>query len=624
MPAFGASVSDIYATSLYAACEGLPLWNPCLCDLGDVGFVRQGTFHKIYNAAQGPQSVPSNPASNVEAAWRTQTQYPEEATSPTRISQSGGGNYIPLNRESLSNALASASYNSDGERSDTVTEAPSPAAVPTGLPGVSGARLPSNSPPPGSRRSSLTKYFPRHSSPGFGSNGATDGGPPLPLHLEAEPVRAFDMGPRMSSNYHNVGVSIGANVHAAGVPLGATLTFESSGGDGSLLVARDPVERHLLLHVGVLKAYLKAHRRYIHETYGQSEDVEMDDLVLVYGKDCSSDWAVAVTLASSAGNRVEFEVFTAAKAGLWGGWKTTCTASQRGPHRPTENSDGAVDHSMDVDMPSQTAGPLSPTPPAQPIGNISTTMNLAGDGSFSLQANTPAPAAPQNGNAPAVDTNFKPSMPNLRWNGRHGSTDVNQSIILRRITARSRLGLNVFPPSLRASAGPRNDGPRGPPPGEDSDMSTDNVLMASDADELQPTETTDPLNMVHEYILNHPTAARANVSIASDHDASLLCRRVLQERWPHISRSNRTNATFKRCIWEMADQLTMIIIDRDNVATLYFPHEKCMQDSALISRSPPASVRPPMFRTPSSPASPSEGRTRRRISRVNNLTPVRA
>lgn len=75
----------------------------------------------------------------------------------------------------------------------------------------------------------------------------------------------------------------------------------------------------------------------------------------------------------------------------------------------------------------------------------------------------------------------------------------------------------------------------------------------------------------------------------------------------------------------MADQLSVIIIDRDNVATLYFPHEKCMQDDAIGARSPPPAVRPQFFRTPSSPASPSEGRTRRRISvsRVSNLTPVR-
>lgn len=40
-----ASISDVYATSLYAAAEGLPLWHPGLVELGDMGYVRDGRFY---------------------------------------------------------------------------------------------------------------------------------------------------------------------------------------------------------------------------------------------------------------------------------------------------------------------------------------------------------------------------------------------------------------------------------------------------------------------------------------------------------------------------------------------------------------------------------------------------
>lgn len=594
MPASNTTVSYIYATCLYAACEGLPLWNPGLCDLGDVGFVRQGTFHKIYNVSQDLQAIPFNPASNLDAARRTQA---DPLNSATNVIQSGSGNHV-----ALSNAL---------EGSDTISEGGSPLTVPAGLPGLSNARFPSNSPPPSSRRSSLTKYFPRHSSP---SNPAPETIPPHPLHLEAEVPHTFEMGPRMSSNIEKVGASIGGNVHAAGIPVGATLTFESSGGDGALLVARDPVERHLLLHVGVLKTYLKAHRRYIYERFGPAEDIEMDDIILVYGKDCSSDWSVAVDMASSAGTRIEFEFFTAAKVGTWGNWKTTCSVSQSGPYRSMDESHRDNSHQMDVDSPNEVEPAPSNAASSNPFGNLSATANLT-DGTFSIQSNLNPQTGTQNGDSHPIESAPMPKMPNVRWNGQVGADEVNQSIVLRRITARSRLGLNMFPPSLRASAGPRNDGPGGPPPSGNGEMSSESGQRVAD-------DSGDPLDMVHEYILSHANASRASVSIASDHDASLLCKRVLQERWPHIDRRKKDLKMFRRCIWEMADQLTMIIIDRDNVATLYFPHEKGMQDGAFLSRSPPASVRPPLFRTPSSPGSPSERRTRTRTSRVYSVTPT--
>lgn len=56
-------------------------------------------------------------------------------------------------------------------------------------------------------------------------------------------------------------------------------------------------------------------------------------MALIYGQDCTSDWACAVTLEAERGSKVEFEVFSYIHTGVWGEWKTHCSASQRGPHR---------------------------------------------------------------------------------------------------------------------------------------------------------------------------------------------------------------------------------------------------------------------------------------------------
>jgi hypothetical protein len=76
-----------------------------------------------------------------------------------------------------------------------------------------------------------------------------------------------------------------------------------------------------------------AHRDYIYNTFGRSEDVSADDMMLIYGQDCTTDWACAVTLQAERGSKVEFEVFSFLETGIWGQWKTACSASQRGPYR---------------------------------------------------------------------------------------------------------------------------------------------------------------------------------------------------------------------------------------------------------------------------------------------------
>jgi len=154
----------------------------------------------------------------------------------------------------------------------------------------------------------------------------------MPLVVDQETPKLFDMGPRMSSNYRCLGIEGGASV--PGTPVGVKIGFESSGGDGAILIPRDPTERTKLKYLGVLKAYIKAHHKWMYETYGRIEAIGIDDLALIYGQDRTSDWAVAVSRDAARGAKVEFEIFGSASAGFWGNWSHTLSACQRGPHRP--------------------------------------------------------------------------------------------------------------------------------------------------------------------------------------------------------------------------------------------------------------------------------------------------
>ncbi|KAI3482276.1 hypothetical protein L1887_55109 [Cichorium endivia] len=139
-------------------------------------------------------------------------------------------------------------------------------------------------------------------------------------------------GPRMSSNYRCLGIDVGATV--PGTPASVKIGFESSGGDGAILIPRDPTERTRLKYLGVLKAYIKAHHKWIYDTYGRIEAIGIDDLALIYGQDRTSDWAVAVSRDTARGARVEFEIFGGISSGFWGNWSHALSACQRGPHRP--------------------------------------------------------------------------------------------------------------------------------------------------------------------------------------------------------------------------------------------------------------------------------------------------
>lgn len=302
------SISEIYALSLYAQGEGWPLWHPTPCRLADVGYMRDGTFHRLYNAKDGPQSTTlRSEAADVDLARRTEADTRSAGpSSPARESQAKPSGLV---------LSANAGPSSDHKMADVV---PSHFGDHLERGGESGASSPSFHHQ--FRRPSWT----RSSEPPQA---------PLPLKIDEAPERVFGMGPRMSANITAIGASIGADASFAAAPVGATLSFETSGGDGALLITRDPTHRQLLLHVGILKTYVKTHQAYIYNTFGPAEDLEPDDVVFIYGQDLTSDWACAVNREAARGARVEFEVFSAAKLGVWGDWKTKCSASQRGPHR---------------------------------------------------------------------------------------------------------------------------------------------------------------------------------------------------------------------------------------------------------------------------------------------------
>jgi hypothetical protein len=202
-------ISDTYATRLYATCEGYPLWNPSVLTLGDIGYIRQGAFYPLYNVQRGP--APDLPSFSEETRMARRT--------------SGPGTIPP---------------------SATVSEPNSPASVNSDLPGSE----------PDRRRSSIGRML-SHLNYSSGLGGSVlyeQPASPMALNVDRDEPRIFNTGPRMSTNYRNLGFTVGGNMPAAsGLPLGATMSFETMGGTGALLVAKDPIHRYLLRHRGVLK-----------------------------------------------------------------------------------------------------------------------------------------------------------------------------------------------------------------------------------------------------------------------------------------------------------------------------------------------------------------------------------
>lgn len=242
---------DIYVESLYSACSGYPLvstpcldhlcptfqsiphhlfsspsllqWNPHdKVRLGDIGFVKDGSFVTLFNAGQGPNETLSD-AENMNLAIRTRSPVMDSTTSSTSNSRPTS----PTTTTSFPPSVDNVGHLS----------------LPSNPAAASNSRSPSSSPPT-SRRSSIGRSL-------FHSNQEPLQ-PPLPLIMQEIQPQRFDAGPRTSSNFHCLGFNLGASL--PGAPVAGTIEFETSGGQGALLCQRAPTERLALAHEGVLRS----------------------------------------------------------------------------------------------------------------------------------------------------------------------------------------------------------------------------------------------------------------------------------------------------------------------------------------------------------------------------------
>lgn len=532
MPSF----ADIYANCLYASGEGLPLWNPSPLRLGDVGYVRDGSFIVLYNAVDGPGTL--SDAASIHLARRSDdcvSRDRDRRDSSAKahmdvdnLDDAASGEGASSRRSSLTTSSVSSAptavFMSRAAASDSVL----PSVTKKGSPTLSHRKLRSGTPPEGPF-------------------------PPMPLSVDQETPKLFDMGPRMSSNYRCLGLDVGASV--PGTPASVKIGFESSGGDGAILIPRDPTERTRLKYLGVLKAYIKAHHRWMYETYGRIEAVGNDELALIYGQDRTSDWAVAVSRDAARGARVEFEVFGTASTGFWGNWSHTLSACQRGPHRPpaprrdcatrTSPNGGCQRSECNVEQ------IRAPQAYKREPENRAWGMSLAGgvvNASFSFSS----PASEEHGHEKPANGSQSITWPPEM----HVLPD--QTISIRRVTACTSLGLGFLPARPKAAAEPREP---------DFDAKRDREcapIRVRTSDESQESGQSkqwcdDPLEALHEWIHDHG-GAKVKVSVASDDDCLQLLSLLGDE--------HAVETGLQKAIRAAASQFARIWIDETGFATV--------------------------------------------------------
>ncbi|TKY89233.1 hypothetical protein EX895_001764 [Sporisorium graminicola] len=534
MPSF----AEIYAACLYTGGEGYPLWNPSPLRLGDVGYVRDGSFIVLYNAIDGPGRL--SDAASIPLARRSDRSVSRERVrrdsagsasasmdidDPVRVIMDSAESSRRSSRASSSTSppLASVAM-SRSAASDSIL----PSAAKKGSPTLSHRKLRSGTPPEGPF-------------------------PPMPLSVDQEAPKLFDMGPRMSSNYHCLGLAGGTSI--AGSPVSVKIGFESSGGDGAILIPRDPTERTRLKYLGVLKAYIKAHHKWMYETYGRIEAIGIDDLAFIYGQDRTSDWAVAVSRDATRGAKVEFEIFGSASAGFWGNWSHTLSACQRGPHR----SPGAHnDHNA-----SQVEAPIERRRESE---NIHWGVNIEGgviNPSFSFSASSSTRDRDDDEHTRGRRRRAALGrVPSVRWTPEaHAAPD--QTISIRRVTACTTPGLGFLPARPKAAAEPRD-----PDMDRRQDGKADAVARhdstghdGHDQDAVKSKSwCDDPLEALHEWIHHRDAAAKIKVSIASDDDCLQLLSLLGKEQ---------VNAFgLQRAVRLAADRFATITVDGDGFATV--------------------------------------------------------
>ncbi|EPQ27517.1 uncharacterized protein PFL1_05055 [Pseudozyma flocculosa PF-1] len=584
------SYADIYATCLYSESEGLPLWNPSPLRLGDVGYLRHGTFYTLFNCIDGPPLTLSNAAS-IELATRSDGS---RSRSSSLASVAGGAassadDDMDVDGGDRGRGRGGSSVASSTTGSEPPTDSRSSSLALRRSPRIAADILSPLSPP--------TSLSSRRPSPRPSNRSSTPPdagpGPPLPLEVDQEAPKLFDMGPRMSSNYRCLGLSLGASV--PGAPVSGKISFETSGGDGAILVPRDPTERSVLKHIGVLKAYVKTHRNWIHATYGKAEDIDVDELALVYGQDRTSDWGVGVSCDSSRGARVDFEVFGSARTGFWGSWSHSLSASQRGPHRPVSQSSGT-----------------QPFPTAPAPGSLSSPSVDRGDADMEVDAQVQVDGAGQGGftfrkkgrggSSATRDANGVAGA-GFQW-AANNSLPTDQSIIIRRVTARTSLGLGFLPARLKAAAEPKD-----PERGSESDSSDDEeqdspaaatpcaagaglrrtatkaeveAIAGAIAGKHGGGWTEDPLEALHRWM--HREDARVEVSIASDDD----CLRLLSWLAQDEESGHLRGRSLADLVSLAASRVASVEVDDDGVATVRmarFPRTSRPEATAVGSAS---------------------------------------
>ncbi|SPO23736.1 probable conserved hypothetical Ustilaginaceae-specific protein [Ustilago trichophora] len=570
MPSF----ADIYASCLYASGEGLPLWNPSPLRLGDVGYVRDGSFIVLYNAVDGPEAL--SDAASIHLARRS-----DRSVSRDRVRRDSGARPKmdiddPIDatpavagssrRSSLATSSVSSSSAAFPMSRSAASDSLLPSATKKGSPTLSHRKLRSGTPPEG-------PY------------------PPMPLSVDQEAPQLFDMGPRMSSNYRCLGLDAGVSV--PGAPVTVKIGFESSGGDGAILIPRDPTERTRLKYLGVLKAYIKAHHKWIYETYGRIEAISVDDLALIYGQDRTSDWAVAVSRDAARGARAEFEIFGAASAGFWGNWSHTLSACQRGPHRPqvarrdratgTSSNDSSQGTAHNVD---HVQAPLG----RKRQDDIRTWgMNVEGgvvNASFSF--GTPPSKTRRDEEHERGRRRNPPSRAHsISWSpGVHAPPD--QTISIRRVTASTSLGLGFLPARPKAAAEPRDPDVERKRDNECAPVARQDSQDSSVESHDHKQWCDDPLEALHEWI-HESGGAKVQVSIASDDD----CLQLLSL----LGHGHVFAIGLQAAVRIAADRFARISVDEGGFATVSMGHASSATPS-LAPFLPKVVARPPSSQSP--------------------------
>ncbi|UTT92097.1 hypothetical protein NDA17_003520 [Ustilago hordei] len=558
MPSF----ADIYASCLYEAGEGLPLWNPSPLRLGDVGYVRDGSFIVLYNAVDGPEAL--SDAASIRLARRFDRSLSRDrarrgSNADTRMEvddpiQTSAPTTMTSRRSSLAVSTVSTSSATACLSKSAASDSLLPTAAKKGSPTLSHRKLRSSTPPEG-------PY------------------PPMPLSVDQEEPKLFDMGPRMSSNYRCLGVNLGASV--PGAPVSAKIGFESLGGDGAILVPRDPTERTRLKYLGVLKAYIKAHHKWMYETYGRIEAIGIDHLALIYGQDRTSDWAVAVSRDTARGARVEFEICNSAHKGFWGNWSHTLSACQRGPHRPpvvprdrAAGSDTTADSQSTIRNVNHVRASLE----HKHDDDDQRTWGMHIDTGVVNASFSFTPPSSKSQHDDEQHTRGRRRSPQSRahritWSEVHAPPD--QTISIRRVTACTSLGLGFLPARPKAAAEPRDPDYDGEQDHENAPVAGEDTIQASSRNKQW---CDDPLEALHEWI-HERGGTKVKVSIASDDD----CLRLLA-----LLGGDHTTCGLQKAVRMAADRFAHNSVDADGFATVSFHSPSILIDrrAAVVCSAP--------------------------------------